>query len=96
MTTLAAFFLIIMMIYGAYNHVANPEFYNGFIPDFFPADTGGFGDTKICNQICVLTTKWIPLTGQISLLSIQDFTREPITVMKLCPIKLNSHCYYFY
>ena len=25
-----------MMIYGAYNHVANPDFYNGFIPDFFP------------------------------------------------------------
>ncbi len=25
-----------MMLYGAYNHVANPSFYNGFIPNFFP------------------------------------------------------------
>ena len=26
----------IMMLFGAYNHVANPAFYNGFIPDFLP------------------------------------------------------------
>ncbi len=25
-----------LMIYGSYNHVANPAFYNGFIPDFLP------------------------------------------------------------
>ena len=33
---LAIFILAFMMIFGAYNHVADPEFYNGFIPDFFP------------------------------------------------------------
>lgn len=33
---LAIFILVFMMIFGAYNHVADPEFYNGFIPDFFP------------------------------------------------------------
>ena len=32
----AIFILAFMMIFGAYNHVADPEFYNGFIPDFFP------------------------------------------------------------
>lgn len=24
------------MLFGAYNHIANPNFYNGFIPDFLP------------------------------------------------------------
>ena len=33
---LANIFLALMMIYGAYNHVANPGFYNEFIPAFFP------------------------------------------------------------
>lgn len=33
---LAIFILAFMMIFGAYNHVADPEFYDGFIPDFFP------------------------------------------------------------
>jgi uncharacterized membrane protein len=33
---LAIFLLAFMMIFGAYNHVADPEFYDGFIPDFFP------------------------------------------------------------
>ncbi len=33
---LAIIFLSFMMLFGAYNHVANPAFYNGFIPDFFP------------------------------------------------------------
>jgi uncharacterized membrane protein len=32
----AIIFLAVMMLFGAYNHVANPVFYNGFIPDFFP------------------------------------------------------------
>ncbi len=26
----------ILMLFGSYNHVANPAFYNGFIPDFLP------------------------------------------------------------
>mgnify|MGYP000159172914 CR=1 FL=1 len=33
---LAISFIACMMIYGFYNHIANPAFYNGFIPDFFP------------------------------------------------------------
>ena len=33
---LAIIFLCLIMISGAYNHIANPDFYNGFIPDFFP------------------------------------------------------------
>jgi uncharacterized membrane protein len=28
--------LSIMMLFGAFNHVTNPGFYNGFIPDIFP------------------------------------------------------------
>lgn len=33
---LAIIFLSLMMLFGAYNHVVNPEFYNGFIPSPFP------------------------------------------------------------
>ena len=33
---LAIIFLSFIMIIGAYNHIANPGFYNNFIPDFFP------------------------------------------------------------
>jgi uncharacterized membrane protein len=33
---LAIIFLSFIMVYGAYNHVANPAFYNGFIPAIFP------------------------------------------------------------
>jgi uncharacterized membrane protein len=25
-----------MMLFGSYNHIAKPEFYNGFIPNIFP------------------------------------------------------------
>jgi uncharacterized membrane protein len=28
--------LAVFLIYGGYNHFQNPEFYNGFIPDFLP------------------------------------------------------------
>lgn len=28
--------LAIFLIYGGFNHFNNPEFYNGFIPDFLP------------------------------------------------------------
>lgn len=28
--------LAIFLIYGGFNHFKNPEFYNGFIPDFLP------------------------------------------------------------
>ena len=33
---LSIIFLAFIMLYGAYNHVTNPAFYNGFIPDFMP------------------------------------------------------------
>ena len=33
---IAICFLAFMMIFGAYNHVANPDFYSGFIPELFP------------------------------------------------------------
>jgi uncharacterized membrane protein len=32
----ALVFLIILMFFGAFNHIANPAFYDAFIPDFFP------------------------------------------------------------
>ena len=32
----AIFILAFMMIFGTYNQVADPAFYDGFIPDFFP------------------------------------------------------------
>jgi len=28
--------LAVFLIYGGFNHFNNPEFYNGFIPDFLP------------------------------------------------------------
>ena len=29
-------FLTIFLVYGGFNHFNNPEFYNGFIPNFLP------------------------------------------------------------
>ncbi len=34
--TLAVLFLSFLMLFGSYNHIANPSFYNGFIPDILP------------------------------------------------------------
>lgn len=31
------------MVYGGINHFLNPEFYDPFIPDFFPKDLANYG-----------------------------------------------------
>ncbi|OUR97400.1 hypothetical protein A9Q84_13830 [Halobacteriovorax marinus] len=49
-----------MMIFGAYNHVSNPEFYNGFIPNFLPklAVNYLFSVIELIIGILIIRTKW--------------------------------------
>ena len=57
---MAIIFLAFMMIYGAYNHVANPNFYNGFIPDFFPKLIVNYFSAivELIIGLLILTPKW--------------------------------------
>jgi uncharacterized membrane protein len=57
---LAIIFLAFMMLYGAYNHVANPAFYNGFIPDFMPKIIVNYFSAvmELFIGVLILVPKW--------------------------------------
>ena len=57
---LSIIFLAFMMLYGAYNHVTNPAFYNGFIPDFMPKLIVNYFSAvmELMIGVLILVPKW--------------------------------------
>jgi uncharacterized membrane protein len=56
----AIFILAFMMIFGTYNQVADPEFYDGFIPDFFPKLTVNYisAIVKLIIGVLIILPNW--------------------------------------